>query len=406
MSLMRVGTILCNKCHAPMDLKKEVCPKCNNTHCYVALYWQGRHFKYRRDDKTGEIFRCAGAAAKLIEINKAIKASRKAFDPATWTDATVRERRFEYQLELYRGEMEKAYDAGEWSYGHYTNLTGYQKKYYPFFDGKDVREIGLQDLKQFASSLSGKSKTKKNILGMLHRFFHWLFDKGVIAVIPAFPEVKGGDEARRKALRRTEQMMGLESIPSEHRGIIEFMMHTGCRPSEAIAIQIRSIEVFMTEINGAAVEAGVIWLEQRRDGYKRYRPGTKNQEKDPFVPLNGTALEIVKRNMKGKFPKDFLFINSNTGKPYTGWCLWDNWKRLSGADGTLYEATRHSYCSQIVPKARNAKEAQRLMRHKDAKSTERYYHAYADDLIRVARDIDNVVELAEKRNEKGTPSNG
>ncbi len=46
-----------------------------------------------------------------------------------------------------------------------------------------------------------------------------------------------------------------------------------------------------------------------------YMETTKNKSKDT-VRLNDKALEIVKRNIVGKFPKDFLFANPITGRGY------------------------------------------------------------------------------------------
>jgi integrase len=374
-----------------MNLEREICPRCGGTKCYIMLRYKGkgdktqRTYYYRRDD-TGEVFRCITALQMLGDINKAMKSGR--FDPVAFTDASIAERRFENQYALFSDEMRKAYESGDWSYGHYINLKGYRKHYYGWFDGLDVKEIDLQVLKRFVTTLSGKSKTKKNIMGMLHKFFGWLFDRGTIPTVPSFPEIRGGDEARRRALRRSEQMAGLENTPSAHRDVIEFMMHTGCRPSEAIAILVRSVEL----------ENRLVWIERVRDGCVRYLDRTKNREKLP-VPLNDTALQIVAKNVKDKFPKQALFINPNTGKAYTRWCLWDTWKRFSGADVTLYEATRHSFCSQISGKV-DARQGQRLMRHRDAQSTNRYYHEWAENLVDAVKKIDTVVSIDKKARQK------
>lgn len=366
-------------CGSHMDLGTEKCPRCEGVKCFIKLHWKARGAKqqgtyyFRRDD-AGEVYRCVTALKKIGEIEKAMKPGR--FDPAFLTDAAIAERRFENQYAVFSDEMQKAYEAGEWSSGHYLNMRGYRKHYYGWFDGRDVQEIDLQILKQFLATLHGKSKTKRNILGMLHRFFGWLFDRGIISATPAFPEVRGGDEARRRALRSSEQLTALENIPAEHRDPIEFMMMTGCRPSETIAILVQSVEL----------ENRLIWIERVRDGYVRYLDRTKNREKLP-VPLNDTAFQIVARNVKDKFPNMPLFVNQHTSKPYSKWCLWDTWQHFSGTDVTLYEATRHSFCSQISGKV-DARQGQRLMRHRDAQSTNRYYHEWSENLVDAVRKID------------------
>jgi len=119
------------------------------------------------------------------------------------------------------------------------------------------------------------------------------------------------------------------------------------------------------------------------------REKTKNKTKLP-VPLNDTALVIVRENIKGKMPGDHLFINPGTGRPYTQWFLWNTWARYAQAEVTLYEATRHSFCSQISRRV-NPQLAQRLMRHKDRRSTDRYYHEWAEDMLDAVQGIDNVI---------------
>ena len=66
------------------------------------------------------------------------------------------------------------------------------------------------------------------------------------------------------------------------------------------------------------------------------------------------------------------------------------------------KATRHSYCTQIVPLT-GSLDAQRIMRHKDRRSTDNYYHAYSERLLDAVQRMDNnVVEIkVAKRKRKG-----
>ncbi|HVN95211.1 MAG TPA: tyrosine-type recombinase/integrase [Syntrophorhabdaceae bacterium] len=259
-----------------------------------------------------------------------------------------------------------------------------------------MREIDLELLSQFklnvlkyktGTAAPLKSKSRKNIMNALHAFFSWMRKHGVIKEMPIFPEIVDANKTRRRALTRDVQEYGLKNIPQQHSDPIRFMMKTGLRPGELVAILVKSVDI----------ERRVVWVERARSG-SRYVERTKNKEVLP-VPLNDAALEIAKRHTKGKFPNDFLFINQNTGKPYTQWFLWDTWKRYSETGVTIYEATRHSYCSQIVPLT-DKLTAQRLMRHKDGRSTDNYYHAYSDVLMDVVQKIDNIVDLKDVKKHK------
>lgn len=281
-------------------------------------------------------------------------------------------------------EKKEELDRGELSPEHYRHIECYQRNYFSFFDGYDVRGINLEILSEFKRKelKDIKSKTQKNILNALHSFFTWLKKYGTIKEIPAFPEIKNQDKSRRRALSKETQSQGLANIPAEHRDLIQFMMQTGLRPSEVVAVLIESVDI----------ENRAIWVERARLG-SVYVERTKNKEALP-IPLNDIAFEIIRKHTKGKFPKDFLFINPSTHKGYTQWFLWDIWKRYSGTDVTLYEGTRHSYCSQIVPLT-DKLTAQRLMRHRDGKSTDNYYHACSDVLLDVVQRMSNVVDIKE-----------
>lgn len=383
------GVILCNRCRK----KTEGVCSCGSYKCLVKIYHDGKVYEYRRDDQ-GYIFTYDKALDKLIDISKEIK--KGTFKPEEFTDKKVEERKFRHQFQLWQQEKKEELDNDEISPEYYRHIESYQLNYYGFFDDYDVRDIDLGALSQFklnhlrcktGTTEPMRAKTRKNIMNVLHAFFSWSKKHGIIVSVPSFPEIKGAS-MRRQALTPNVQGVGLGNIPAEHRDAIQFMMNTGLRPGELVAALVKSY----------SPQDRVLWVERRRSGVL-YREGTKNNEILP-VPLNDVALSIVIRNVKGKFPNDFLFVNPNTKRPYTQWYLWDTWKRLSGTGVTLYEATRHSYCSQIVPLT-DKLTAQRLMRHRDGRSTDNYYHASGDYLLDVVQKMGgNVVNIEEANSGK------
>jgi integrase len=389
------GLILCTKCRKKMD---GVCT-CGSYKCLIQVYWRpkgatkGKYYEFRRD-RQGYVFTYDKATDRLIEMTNAIK--NGTFDPIAYMDAMVLERQFINMFEVYRQEKKEELGDGELSPEHYRHIESYQRTYLSWFDNYDVREIDLEMLSKFKlkelkfrkeTEIPLKPKTRKNILNTLHAFFGWLYKHGIIKAIPGFPEIKNPEKARRRALTVEAQEEGINNLPQAHRDPIRFMMNTGLRPGELVATLIRSVDI----------EQRVVWVERARSG-STYLERTKNKEVLP-VPLNDIALEIARRHAAGKFPADFLFVNPGTRKGYTQWFLWDIWKRFSKTNVTIYEATRHSYCSQIVPLT-DKLTAQRLMRHKDGRSTDTYYHAYSDVLLGVVQRMANVVNLAEAKNSK------
>jgi integrase len=236
----------------------------------------------------------------------------KKFDPADWTDARIKQRRFENLMEGYHSEKEHEMQTGELSLEYFRIIRNYYRNYFKFFDGYDVREIDREQLSEFKRECLNnlKIKSRRNVLNALHAFFHWLHDNGHILHMPSFPEVKGDDATPRRAIRKEAQEAGLRNIPEQFRDPIEFMMKTGMRPGELCAVLVRSIDLANR----------TVWVERSLSG-STYRETTKNKSKLP-IPLNDKALEIAKRNMKGRFANDFLFINPVTGNGYRRKYLW------------------------------------------------------------------------------------
>ncbi|OPX99573.1 MAG: site-specific tyrosine recombinase XerC [Syntrophorhabdus sp. PtaB.Bin047] len=371
MALMGKGTLLCSRCKKRMVA--DAC-KCGSIHCFIRYYHGGRF--NRMYDQYGARLTYVEATRLLIDLNKLLENDRrgiKPFDPAKWSDQEIAENRFANRYKEFVAYMERRLNLGKITLEHYRHVKAYGN-HFSFFERYNVADLDTGIIDDFIMQLPLKSKTQRNIVGTLHRFLEWLVERGKLATMPAFPSIEGGDETLRKALRKQEQLNAIEALPSEHRDVIRFMMETGLRPSEAIAILIKSVD----QINRCA------WIERRKTG-KDYENTTKNRQK-LSIPLNSVAWEIAQRQAGGRPGDELLFIHQGTGKGYTGWFLSDLWRAKSQTAVCLYEATRHSFCSQIVPLT-DPFTAQRLMRHKDKRSTERYYHADSDRLHDVVEAI-------------------
>jgi integrase len=113
---------------------------------------------------------------------------------------------------------------------------------------------------------------------------------------------------------------------------------------------------------------------------------TPKENNKQYIPLSDIAIEIVKKHIKGKFKTEFVFINPVTGKGYMPETLSKYWKLNAGVEVSYYEASRHSFCTQVVEDCNvNEFQAQLLMRHADPRSTRRYFHGNVKRL----RDIVN-----------------
>jgi integrase len=92
------------------------------------------------------------------------------------------------------------------------------------------------------------------------------------------------------------------------------------------------------------------------------------------VPLNVSAMEVLNQlDTQGKF--EYLFINRQTGNPYTTITkVWGRLRKQAGLDHLRIHDLRHQYASFLVNSGRTLYEVQQILGHSDSKVTQRYAH--------------------------------
>ena len=92
------------------------------------------------------------------------------------------------------------------------------------------------------------------------------------------------------------------------------------------------------------------------------------------VPINDAALEVLSQQAtEGKF--DHIFINEETGKPYTTIMkVWTRLRKKAELPHLRIHDLRHQYASFLVNSGRTLYEVQSILGHSDAKVTQRYAH--------------------------------
>jgi site-specific recombinase XerD len=137
-----------------------------------------------------------------------------------------------------------------------------------------------------------------------------------------------------------------------------------------------------------------------------HHPRDDEAEKKQWIPLSGKALRIAEENCRGKHPAAWLFINPNSGSAYRPKTLGKIWRQYSGIDVKHYEASRHSFCSQLVEDGVPLPVISKLARHADIRTTQKYVHV-TDEVARAAverRGKGKVLYLeSETKAKRGTP---
>lgn len=252
--------------------------------------------------------------------------------------------------------------------------------YIPYFKSIPVSEIREDNLEKFRSQLLGTNTTKNLVMGILHGFFSYLHRNKVIKSIPIFPKRLPDDSEPKYAIDYESQQVVLERFPSKYRDMIEVGMELGLRTSEICTLKFKDINFNQKTITIQRTYSGSIIKES-----------TKTNAKG-ILPLSDRAFSILSRLSKDKFPEMYIWKMTPTA-------LQNAWRKYSGLDITLYEAIRHSFCTQIVETGVNVLQAKQLMRHKNIGSTEKYFHANSNNLRNILEMRKNIVEM-KKRKEK------
>ncbi len=103
-------------------------------------------------------------------------------------------------------------------------------------------------------------------------------------------------------------------------------------------------------------------------------------------------LGYIKDRVQNNLPEAYIFINANSGRHYSKTKLghiWNDARDKAGLDKTirLYDATRHSFASQLTNSGVSLLNVSRLLGHSDIRSTEKYSHG---DLEKLKVDISSL----------------
>jgi integrase len=282
-----------------------------------------------------------------------------------------------------RSEMEKFYVSNLLDKFEERKLLSlapsYQKDYRlmvrrakDFFGLKDIRELQKMDLieyKEHLERLNLSPKTVKNVMDHFKTFLRYCKeDLEIIDSYPSFPKV----EITEKSIRwvgREDQIKLLEHIPEEDRPIIAFLALHGQRPAEARALRVKDVDLGKGTIIISSSFSGRI-LRDKRKGR-----GAKPVE----VPIHPELYAFIASRVNQSLPGAFLFTNPKNGQPYSANKLrriWENVRRKVGAfrELRLYDATRHSFASQLREAGVPIESIKDHLGHADIRTTLKYAH--------------------------------
>ncbi len=330
----------------------------------------------------GKTIRTLADALTLLRQFKDEK-DRRILDITKWKSKLKIEYAFKHLIWKWYQEKEDLMNRGKLARGYVPKLRTYITNYYePFFKGMDVREI--LSCKDFARQLNKSPKYQKNILDALCCFFRWLRDEErLIQTIPVFPKIEVPEyepQTASKDVRLAFLQLISENEP-EHVPVFTYLIHQGCRPSEARALM------------GDCIEGDQVAYRRNFSGRRLVEhTKTKRIRYNYLFPETRAVLPRV-------FPKQFVFTHGS-GRPYSQDFLNEIYKRTlqrfnekygTALDMPLYEFTKHSFGTEFInAHPEHEKLLQEWFGHTKPEMTRRYAKLKVVDAF---RKLDNVKRI-------------
>jgi integrase len=363
---------------------------------YLDVFWKGQQKIF--SNKRGEILDSYSRALEVqLQVTREIE--EKTFDPTKYRRQEIE--KF-YSSNLLSDFLKKK--LKELAPSNKATFRRILTRAMDHFGSRDVREIRKLDLvrfKEWLEDLGITAKTLKNHLDCFRSFLRWCAaDLEILDRVPATPELEI-PPAKWKWISRDDQIKLLEFVPPEDRPIISFLMLHGCRPGEARAIRCSDVNL----------EAGTITIQRTFSGRVLHEKRKGRGSKPLVMPIHSQIFDFVKDRVQGALPGAWLFARG-AGVHYTQNKLgriWTAVRAQAGIEGLrLYDATRHSFASQLVNDGQSLLNVSRLMGHSETRMTERYAHSSVQGLRATLEkmSLNKVVEFGSRTGVEPKAENG
>lgn len=248
----------------------------------------------------------------------------------------------------------------------------------PFFGGMRVTEISPKVITAYKERRYGQGVSPATInreLAILKRMYtvavkewEWCRDNPVKRV-----SMEKESQPRDRWLTYEEEAGLMKVCPDWLKDIISFALNTGMRQGEILSLRWKDVNLF----------SGIATLQETKNGERR------------SVPLNRTAWESLKEKARGSCAAGSYVFTSDAGtKMDCGNLRTDFMKALKAAkiDGFCFHDLRHTFATRLVQRGVDLYRVQKLLGHRDLKTTQRYAHHYPESLRESVNVLDETFE--------------
>lgn len=360
---------VCSDAFVCIDERGFICPDCQTTpnRFYLDINYRGKRVRIFCDRQGKALDTNQRAYDMLAHVR--VEIENHTFDASSYVKSEQEEY---YVMNLCKRFLNFKIDSIAPSYQKdYKRIIGTIKDYYTTTDVRELRKIHIINFKEYLEkefSLSGKSV--KNILDLLKTFLNYCRnDIEIINTVPAFPEVEL-TPFNFKWVLQEDQITLYALVPDKDKPIFAFLMLHGCRPSEVRALKVKNVDLKRQTITISATFSSSTYREKRKG--KKSKPFT--------IPIHPELQDYITERVKNNLPEAFIFVNPRTGNHYSLGTLdriWGEVREKANLDKSmrLYDATRHSFASNLVNNDSTLYKVSKLMGHSTTKMTEKYAHS-------------------------------
>lgn len=313
-----------------------------------------------------------GYYQKQITIVVDGKKKQKAFFGKTIKE--VNQKILDYQGEVEKGKLFKDV-VKEWEDEHYKTITyGTARSYKSAkdrlvkkFESCYIKNIKTTDitayLYEFASE--GKAmKTVKNLLLVANLIFEFAANKGYIELTPTqYTKIPKNLPKNKREAPTEEQIKTVkESVGCTFGLFAFFLLYTGCRKGEALALQYKDIDL---ENNVIKISKSVYYVSNKAE---------LKQPKTEAGKREITLIKALKEKLTIGESNHFIFSDTGT-EPMSAKTFivrWKQYQKEAGLDITPHQL-RHAYATRLYELGIDVKSAQDLLGHANQSTTQDVY---------------------------------
>jgi len=222
-----------------------------------------------------------------------------------------------------------------------------------------IERVDIQRLNDQIKAQGLAAATSNHYVKLTKHVLNLAIDWGYLETNPAVRVKLFREENQIERYLSEEELQGLMTVLTTHPNrmvclIVQFLLSTGARLNEALQAKWDQVDVDKR-----------LW---------RIPAQNSKSKKVRAVPLNDHALAVLQQlDTKGQY--DFLFINKQTGLPYTGiHKVWGRMRKQAGLPDCRIHDLRHQFASFLVNAGQSLYTVQQLLGHSTPVVTQRYAH--------------------------------